>query len=68
MEQLNNLEYKNYLDSYVEATQGMIGEKGITYILNDSFEELGSMVYEKDTKIVNGGRFYESNRHSKTNR
>lgn len=30
--------YKNYLDSYVEATQGMIGEKGITYILNDSFE------------------------------
>ena len=40
----------------------------MTWFLNDSFEELGRMVYEKDTKIVNGGRFYESNRHSKTNR
>lgn len=30
--------YKNYLDSYVEASQGMIGKKGITHILNDSFE------------------------------
>ena len=40
----------------------------MTWFLNDSFEEIGRMVYEKDTKIVNGGRFYESNRHSKTNR
>lgn len=39
--------YKNYLDSYVDASQGMIGEKGITYILNDSFEA-GAQTWTKE--------------------
>ncbi|MDO4757240.1 MAG: glycosyl hydrolase, partial [Parabacteroides sp.] len=30
--------YQNYLDSYVDVSGGMVGEKGITHVLNDSFE------------------------------
>lgn len=30
--------YKNYLDTYLEASQGMMGKRGIQYILTDSYE------------------------------
>lgn len=30
--------YKNYLNTYLDASQGMVGEKGIQYILTDSYE------------------------------
>ena len=30
--------YKNYLDTYLDASQGMMGKRGIQYILTDSYE------------------------------
>jgi hypothetical protein len=30
--------YKNFLQTYINASQGLIGKKGITYMLNDSYE------------------------------
>ncbi len=30
--------YKNYLNTYLDASQGMVGKKGIRYILTDSYE------------------------------
>lgn len=30
--------YKNYLQTYVDASQGMLGKRGITHLLNDSYE------------------------------
>ena len=30
--------YKNYLQTYVDASKGLMGNRGITYLLNDSYE------------------------------
>ena len=30
--------YHNYLQTYVDASKGMLGERGITHLLNDSYE------------------------------
>lgn len=30
--------YKNFLKTYIDASQGLVGKKGISYILNDSYE------------------------------
>lgn len=30
--------YKNYLQTYVDASKGLLGNRGITYLLNDSYE------------------------------
>ncbi len=30
--------YKNYLQTYIDASKGMLGKRGITHLLNDSYE------------------------------
>lgn len=30
--------YKNYLQTYIDASQGLLGKRGITHLLNDSYE------------------------------
>ena len=33
--------YKDYVQTYIDATDGMVGKRGITYMLNDSYEAGG---------------------------